>query len=57
MWGAKDFAFSREAAERTADYVDAPYRFVPLADTGHWVPERATDQMIDEVTAQIEANS
>lgn len=57
MWGGKDFAFSEEAATRTADYVDAPYKFVPLWDTGHWVPERATDRVIAEVSAQIEANN
>lgn len=57
MWGEKDFAFSRDAAEATAEFVDAPYRFVPLPGIGHWVPERATEQVISEVTAHIEANS
>ncbi len=57
MWGDKDFAFSRDAANKTAEYVDAPYRFVPLENIGHWVPERATDRVVSEVLAHIEANS
>ncbi|MGB1583359.1 MAG: alpha/beta fold hydrolase, partial [Solirubrobacterales bacterium] len=57
MWGDKDFAFSRDAANKTAEFVDAPYRFVPLENVGHWVPERATDRVVSEVLAHIEANS
>lgn len=56
MWGENDFAFSRDAAEYTAEFVDAPYKFVPLHSIGHWVPERATERVIGEVTAHIQAN-
>ena len=39
VWGDQDSAFSREAAEGTAEFVDAPYTFAPLAGAGHWIPE------------------
>ena len=32
IWGSDDFALSREAAEDTAQFVHAPYQFVPLED-------------------------
>jgi pimeloyl-ACP methyl ester carboxylesterase len=38
VWGEKDFALGRVAAEATARYVDGPYRFLEL-DAGHWLPE------------------
>jgi len=42
VWGRKDFALGRAAAEKTADFVDGAYRFVEL-DAGHWLPEREPD--------------
>ena len=38
VWGRKDFALGRVAAERTARHVLSDYRFVDL-DAGHWLPE------------------
>ncbi|PRY56630.1 pimeloyl-ACP methyl ester carboxylesterase [Knoellia remsis] len=38
LWGSKDPALGREAAEATARWVDADYRFVEV-DGGHWLPE------------------
>ncbi len=38
VWGRHDFALGRPAAERTARYVAADYRFVVLGG-GHWLPE------------------
>lgn len=38
LWGRHDFALGRVAAERTAGWVDGPYRFQEL-DAGHWLPE------------------
>lgn len=37
-WGNRDGALGRRAAELTAGYVRAPYRFAEL-DAGHWLPE------------------
>lgn len=39
VWGNRDFALGRAAAERTARHVAGDYRFVEL-DAGHWLPER-----------------
>jgi pimeloyl-ACP methyl ester carboxylesterase len=39
VWGRRDPFLGRVAAERTAGFVTAPYRFVAL-DAGHWLPER-----------------
>lgn len=47
VWGTEDPALGREAAEATADHVDAPYRFVALEGVGHWVVEDATDTVLD----------
>jgi len=38
LWGRRDFALGRAAAERTGRHVDAEYRFLDL-DAGHWLPE------------------
>jgi pimeloyl-ACP methyl ester carboxylesterase len=39
VWGERDPALGRAAAELTADFVTGPYRFEVL-DAGHWIPER-----------------
>jgi pimeloyl-ACP methyl ester carboxylesterase len=38
LWGAKDFALGRVAAERTALHVRGDYTFEAL-NAGHWLPE------------------
>lgn len=45
VWGTEDGAFGRDAAEATAAYVDAPYRFEALEGVGHWIPEAAADSV------------
>lgn len=45
VWGAKNPAFGRYAAEHTADYVDAPYRFAELDHAGHWIPDEQPFQL------------
>ena len=52
VWGRNDFALGRAAAEKTADYVDAPYRFVEL-DAGHWLPEREPDTIAAAILDRI----
>jgi len=44
VWGADDPVLGRYAAERTGEFVDAPYRFVPLEGVGHWIAEHAADR-------------
>lgn len=46
IWGSADAALGRGAAERTADFVDAPYDFVVLDGVSHWIPEEAPDAVI-----------
>jgi dipeptidase D len=41
VWSNQDGAFAREPAERTADFVDARYRFEELDGVSHWVMEEA----------------
>jgi len=41
VYGTADVALGRQAAERTADHVDAPYRYEPLERESHWLPEQA----------------
>ena len=38
VWGSRDFALGRRAAELTSQRVTGPYEFVEL-DAGHWLPE------------------
>lgn len=40
LWGRRDTALGRWAAEATADYVSGPYRFLEV-DESHWLPETA----------------
>ncbi|AHH96514.1 alpha/beta hydrolase [Kutzneria viridogrisea] len=46
IWGSGDMALGRDAAHRTAGFVDAPYRFEILDGASHWLPEEVPDQVI-----------
>jgi pimeloyl-ACP methyl ester carboxylesterase len=48
VWGNRDQALGRRAAELTRRYVRGRYRFVEL-DENHWLPERAPDRVAAEV--------
>lgn len=45
VWSDGDTACGRAQAERTAGWVDAPYRFRVLEGVSHWVPEHAPDDL------------
>ena len=49
IWGDADDTVGRIAAEGTAAFVDAPYRFEVLAGAGHYAP----DQMPERVAAML----
>ena len=55
VWGDRDSSVGRSAAEWTAEYVTAPYRFEPLAGVGHFVtdevPEVATRHLLAHLRA------
>ncbi|BDZ46845.1 hypothetical protein GCM10025866_27540 [Naasia aerilata] len=48
IWGRKDGALGRKAAELTERYVAAPYRFIEL-EVGHWIPEVAPEVLAAEL--------
>jgi pimeloyl-ACP methyl ester carboxylesterase len=54
FWGGRDPALGRDAAQRTAAYVDGRYRFVVLPRHGHWLPERAADVMRDPLLEHLQ---
>ncbi len=43
VWGSKDFALGRRAAELTAEHVTGPYEFIEL-EAGHWLPEKRPEE-------------
>jgi pimeloyl-ACP methyl ester carboxylesterase len=45
VWSTDDIALGREAAEATAAYVRAAYRFEVLDGVSHWVSETAPDRL------------
>jgi pimeloyl-ACP methyl ester carboxylesterase len=53
VWGTEDATVGRRAAELTATYVDAPYRFVELAGIGHFSadqdPARVSALLLDHI--------
>ncbi len=57
LWGARDPAFGREAAEATAGFVDGPYEFLPLEDAGHWIPEEAPELLAERLIPHLRASN
>ncbi len=53
MWGTKDETFCRETAEDTANYVEAPYRFVAVEGGNHWLPESAAEVVNGALLAHL----
>lgn len=55
VWGDKDATVGRYAAEATARFVEAPYRFVAIAGAGHFlsdqVPDRINALLLEHVSA------
>lgn len=52
LWGNRDPALGRAAAEATGDYVSGDYLFVDI-DAGHWLPELHPDQVLETVLDRI----
>jgi pimeloyl-ACP methyl ester carboxylesterase len=53
VWSTGDVALGRPAAERTGDWVDAPYRFEVLDGVSHWIPETAPDRLNPLLVEQV----
>jgi pimeloyl-ACP methyl ester carboxylesterase len=45
IWGDQDRFLTRTAAEACGRFVTGPYRFVPLAGAGHWLPSESAAQV------------
>lgn len=54
VWGALDMAIGRVPAEACGSFVDGDYRFVELADVGHWVPEQAPDSLAEAIIVRTQ---
>ncbi len=53
VWGEADATVGRAAAEATAGYVAAPYRFVPIAGAGHFLTDQVGEQVTRELLAHL----
>ena len=53
VWGNRDVALGRAAAERTEKFVTGDYRFVEL-DADHWLPEKESERVAEEITRRVE---
>ena len=45
IWGDADDTVGRVAAEGTAEFVQAPYRFEVLPGAGHYAPDQAPERV------------
>ncbi|GAC1326757.1 MAG: alpha/beta fold hydrolase [Mycobacteriales bacterium] len=45
VWGTRDTALGRAAAEATGGWVHAPYRFEALEGASHWLPEQEPETL------------
>lgn len=52
VWGNRDVALGRAAAEHSAEYVVADYRFVEL-DADHWLPEKQPERVTEEIVRRV----
>jgi pimeloyl-ACP methyl ester carboxylesterase len=54
VWSDADAALGRWAAEHTAEWVDADYRFVVLEGVSHWIPDERPDQLAELVLERLD---
>ena len=53
LWGTEDLAVARSAAERCAEHVTGPYRFVELPGVSHWMPELSPDPVAEAILYRV----
>lgn len=53
VWGRRDPALGESAARRTSRYVRGPFSFVILPHAGHWLPERAADDVLQVLVPHL----
>ena len=54
VWGSRDVALGRHAAELTREHVTGPYQFVEL-DATHWLPETRPDECAAAIISRVES--
>ena len=52
LWGNRDPALGRAAAEGTAAHVTGAYLFIEV-DAGHWLPETRPDEVVETVLDRV----
>lgn len=57
VYSRTDPAVSELAAERTAQYVTGPYRFVTLEETSHWQPQQDPRTVAAEILDRVRTHS
>ena len=57
IWGDADDTVGRAAAEGTAGFIAAPYRFAELPDVGHYPADQVPDQVNDLMLQHLKANA
>jgi pimeloyl-ACP methyl ester carboxylesterase len=55
VWPTGDDAFSRTAAEATAECVSGPFTFEVLENVSHWVPEMAPVELTELLIRHLSA--
>ena len=53
VWSTEDLALGRAGAEKCAEFVSGPYRFVELDGGTHWIPEENPQALAEAVAAQV----
>lgn len=56
VWGTRDSALGRAAAEKTADFAGSDYTFVQL-DENHWLPEVKPREVAEAILARVRSVS
>ncbi len=54
LWGSRDVALGRTAAELTAEHVTGPYAFIEI-DAGHWLPETRAEACAAAIVDRIQS--
>ena len=53
VWGSRDVALGRQAAEATEEFVNGEYHFVDLEGATHWIPDLHWDDTADLVLEHL----
>jgi pimeloyl-ACP methyl ester carboxylesterase len=55
IWGNQDIAVGRVAVERTAQYMEGPYRLLEV-NAGHWLAQEEPESVHDEILHHLKSN-